>query len=278
MAAIDDYQAAINQIDRQYNDLENSAIADVFSLTRQLTREIANAIADNADTDQTGLNLLRSSIDRIMSQYQSDVTNRIEQLFSDAYALGISSVIEPLAAVGDVAEPITERVTEALSLSSLLGTAAIIGASIADSIKQTVMSNIRIGRLAALSVGKLMTRIRKGIAPKLNAIRTTIRTETTRIFNIAHDLQMRAANKFRKRDNKLLKGWLTRGDNRVRPTHRAAGRAKPIPVNQLFVVGGDRLRYPGDPKGSAEEVVNCRCRMYTIPEKVLNNAKSKQIA
>lgn len=277
MALIDDYQAAINAIDRQYDALEGKAIADLFSLTRQLTRDIASLLSDNQDTPQTGLQMFQLGIDQRLNQYQSDITRRIEQLFSDAYQLGIDSVIKPLAAVGDEVERITERITEAVSLSSILGTAIIIGQNIASSIKQAITSNFRIGRLGGLSVGRIMARIRKGIAEKLNSVRTTVRTETTRIFNIAHDLQMRAANKLRPKGNKLYKGWLTRGDKKVRPTHRAAGRAKPIPVNELFSVGSDKLRYPGDPKGSAAEVINCRCRMYTVPERILSGAK-KQIA
>lgn len=275
MALIDDYQAAIAEIDKRYDALESAAIADLFALTRQLARDISAILADNQDTPQTGLQMFKLGIDQRLNQYQSDVTRRIEQLFNDAYQLGLDSVIEPLAAVGDETERITERVTEAVDLSSIVGSAVIIGQGIADSIKQTITSNVRVGRLGGLSVSKIMGRIRKGIAAKLNSVRTTVRTETTRVFNIAHNLQMKAANKLRPRSNKLLKGWLTRGDKRVRPTHRAAGRAKPIPVNDLFIVGADKLRYPGDPKGSPEEIINCRCRMYTIPERMLSGAKTK---
>jgi len=30
-------------------------------------------------------------------------------------------------------------------------------------------------------------------------------------------------------------------------------------------VGGERLMYPGDPSGSAENVINCRCAVGHIP-------------
>lgn len=54
--------------------------------------------------------------------------------------------------------------------------------------------------------------------------------------------------------------WVTVGDDRVRDTHRAAegqqrGEFEP------FVVGGERLRYPGDPRGSPAVTFNCRCTL-----------------
>jgi len=58
-----------------------------------------------------------------------------------------------------------------------------------------------------------------------------------------------------------LKGWLTSRDNSVRPSHKAAefNYADGIPVSQPFEIGGSILMYPGDPAGSAAEVINCRC-------------------
>jgi HK97 family phage portal protein len=50
--------------------------------------------------------------------------------------------------------------------------------------------------------------------------------------------------------------WLSAGDADVRDTHLAAEAQGPIPVGQTFDNG---LRYPNDPAGGPEEVVNCRC-------------------
>ena len=62
------------------------------------------------------------------------------------------------------------------------------------------------------------------------------------------------------------KEWVAIQDARTRITHSfASGQTVPLEAN--FVVGGDRLKYPGDPKGSAAETINCRCAViYRTPD------------
>lgn len=54
------------------------------------------------------------------------------------------------------------------------------------------------------------------------------------------------------------KTWTSAGDSRVRDTHQEAD-GQTVPVSQTYRVGGASLRYPGDPFGPHDEVVNCRC-------------------
>jgi hypothetical protein len=54
------------------------------------------------------------------------------------------------------------------------------------------------------------------------------------------------------------KEWVATNDSRTRRTHRDAdGQVRPI--DEPFEVGRSRLQMPGDPRGSAREVINCRC-------------------
>lgn len=57
----------------------------------------------------------------------------------------------------------------------------------------------------------------------------------------------------------LKKIWIRTFDNRCRPTHKVAGGHKPIGLDEKFKVGSSELEYPGDPNGSPEEVIRCRC-------------------
>jgi len=55
-----------------------------------------------------------------------------------------------------------------------------------------------------------------------------------------------------------VKRWQATHDQRVRHTHKDAdGQLRPL--TKTFRVGDSRLQFPGDPEGSAEEVINCRC-------------------
>ena len=55
------------------------------------------------------------------------------------------------------------------------------------------------------------------------------------------------------------KTWQDTGDGRTRPEHAAAD-GQTVLIDQPFIVGGERLMYPGDPAGSAANTVQCRCR------------------
>lgn len=61
------------------------------------------------------------------------------------------------------------------------------------------------------------------------------------------------------------KEWLATRDLRVRDAHRQAD-GQIVPVKQAFTVGGEKLRYPGDPQGSSENVINCRCTLIPVIE------------
>ena len=57
----------------------------------------------------------------------------------------------------------------------------------------------------------------------------------------------------------LEKVWIATNDEKTRPSHVEA-HGQRVPLDALFAVGTDDLEYPGDPNGSAEEIINCRCR------------------
>ncbi|MFN1193363.1 phage portal protein [[Kitasatospora] papulosa] len=61
--------------------------------------------------------------------------------------------------------------------------------------------------------------------------------------------------------------WITRGDDRVRPAHKAL-HGTTLPVGTPYNVSGATLRYPGDPFAPIALTVNCRCRLRynTDPE------------
>lgn len=54
------------------------------------------------------------------------------------------------------------------------------------------------------------------------------------------------------------KEWLATGDQRTRPSHRAAD-GQIVPVDEPFIVGGHEMMMPGDPAAPVDELANCRC-------------------
>lgn len=59
---------------------------------------------------------------------------------------------------------------------------------------------------------------------------------------------------------RIVKKWIAREDKSTRPAHANADN-QIRPVMQPFIVGGEGLMAPGDPSGSAWNVINCRCEL-----------------
>jgi len=64
----------------------------------------------------------------------------------------------------------------------------------------------------------------------------------------------------------VKKRWSAAGQqgDRTRKTHEAAD-GQTVGIDDFFDVGGEAMLYPGDPDGSAENVINCRCINLIVP-------------
>jgi hypothetical protein len=88
-----------------------------------------------------------------------------------------------------------------------------------------------------------------------------VRTEATNAANYATIVS--AQSVFEGRD--LMKTWHTSIDGRERASHGAAN-GQTVPNAGKFSVGGQFLKWAGDPAGSASNVINCRCGVSVFPK------------
>lgn len=84
------------------------------------------------------------------------------------------------------------------------------------------------------------------------------RTETTSAANHSQYLTAKTAA------IKLDKEWLVRRDGRERSWHGAM-QGKVVGLEDNFTVHGKPMLYPGDPKGGADNLCNCRCCVAFVP-------------
>lgn len=61
-----------------------------------------------------------------------------------------------------------------------------------------------------------------------------------------------------KESGKRYKVWLTEADEKVREEHAEVDMMR-IPIDEMFDVGGEQLRYPHDYNASPQNIINCRC-------------------
>ena len=99
-----------------------------------------------------------------------------------------------------------------------------------------------------------------------------IRTESVNAANYATNQS--AIDIFGK-DN-LQKEWIATRDNRTRLEHIEAD-GQIVKMEENFIVGGQKLERPGDPSGSAWNVINCRCTTAPFPIEVEQNVSSGRI-
>ncbi len=86
---------------------------------------------------------------------------------------------------------------------------------------------------------------------------TIARTETLRVVNFGH------LEAFRQSEIVAMKQWVATQDERVRDAHLEAD-GQVVELDEPFEVGGEYLDYPGDPKGSPENIINCRCTIVPV--------------
>lgn len=141
------------------------------------------------------------------------------------------------------------------------GKARQITATTAKQLSQIVVAGQRAGKPASAIMRELVNKI-----PKLAAARAKIIAET----EVHSAVQFGAYNAALRSGRTLVKRWNTMEDDRVRDfwqgasySHTSAAgqkKALDIPFQIRHISGGtEALRFPGDPEGSAGNIINCRC-------------------
>lgn len=125
-----------------------------------------------------------------------------------------------------------------------------------DDVRDAILKSTEQGETLNANVAQRILRV-KGLTPFRAS--TIARTET---HNAAMYANKASAERLsRETGVGLLKYWIPAEDGRTRDNHRAMAGHEPIVMESLFQVGSDRMDRPGDPRGSAANVINCRCTL-----------------
>lgn len=229
----------------------------VLRYERRIANEIRRAMNEAANLVSSGaspnymLSNHKNRIDTIMLSMYRDTAERFASYFSNT---------EKARAMLDETK---QSVPTTPVVDFIIGewVRANVGELITE-ISMTTMSNIRDivenGVSEGLSEKDIAKQI-KAVAPNKSASRaqTIARTETHRAANAT------GLETAKQVGVEMMKVWVPSGGGRTRDSHRRAGDdySDGIPIDDVFIVGGERLRYPGDPSGSAEETINCRCAL-----------------
>jgi uncharacterized protein with gpF-like domain len=132
-------------------------------------------------------------------------------------------------------------------------------------ISQTTMDDIRQLLDQAIAEGwgvdKTVSEMENSDIPKWRS-RMIVRTESVRAMNYS---QLKAADD---KNFEVEKMWIAIEDNRTRIAHTHAGVDGE--VRDLYDSFSNNLLFPGDPAGSPEQTINCRCTLGYQYKKDLN--------
>lgn len=110
------------------------------------------------------------------------------------------------------------------------------------------------GFQAGESIQQLATRLQSVTDWSESRAATVARTEIISASNAGALAEMQATGAVAK------KTWLATKDDRTREAHRKAN-GQTVSVNNVFLVDGEYLDFPGDPSGEPGNIINCRCTM-----------------
>ena len=128
-----------------------------------------------------------------------------------------------------------------------------ISDDIAGTTKQQLLNAIRSGQRAGAGQQAISQQLRDAV-PGLSRGRAGViaRTETHAASSFANEEAAKETGL------DLQKEWIAAMGERTRNDHADAD-GQTVARDEPFIVGGEQLKYPGDPNGSAANVINCRC-------------------
>lgn len=252
---LDGFLAGLDEARRSVGSLEETYTDAVSSVIRAAGRRAASRFLDRAVTLAAAAGdppkYVPPNVDEVVSHDDlvEDANRKLGRIRRRALELAAGTPLDEIGLSFDVVAPFAV---------TLLDRVAERTGQLEDELRTVVSSTIQEGFVegrASLSVGRLIE-ARVEALSRARAV-AIARTELNALANGGSVLAAKASGVSK------FKRWLTAGDDRVRDTHVAAS-GQTVPIDATFSVGGSSLAYPGDPAGSLEETMNCRCTVtYT---------------
>lgn len=241
--ALEDQVIAAAKVAKNYIKEKAFEITD----KKKLRKEIQTAMEEVEDQWRSGY------VDNLEVQIELGYDAAISVPFNEPYKESIEAIKERNAK--------KRRATlEARSIEAF--------ADISKTTTEKIMKVIEQGMETAASWSEIRDQIVEVGSTSLGRAETIARTETLIANSIG---QAAAMNDAATVIPDLYKVWVNAGDDRVRgnpkglypdsETDHWSLQGEGVPYNEQFTNG---LRYPRDTKGSAGEVINCRCTMIAI--------------
>lgn len=208
---------------------------------------------------QTYQRALKSQISGILDKMQGDNYATIDKYLNGCYETGYIGTLYDIAGQGiPIIVPIDQAaVVKAVQLDSKIsnGLYSALGMD-TKRLKKNITQEISRGIASSLSYSDISRNLKNTSGVPLYNAKRIVRTES-------HRIQQQSAEDSRQiakaKGADVVKQWDAALDGRTRDSHRRVDGE----IRELDEKFSNGLMFPGDPNGSAAEVVNCRCTSNT---------------
>jgi len=217
--------------------------------TRQQLRARA-ILRQQVERDYGPLEVRAVNVDELLQDDESDrklirrlIRAIVEERGEAAIAeLGLDYAFE--IARQEIAEWIDAKATKAITA---------VNETTRARLREELVTNAQEGE----GFGELVARLDAVFEGRRKNVATIARTETAAPYGFANQQAWEQSGVVEGKE------WISAADEAVRDTHRIAD-GQVVALAARFEVGGDFLDFPGDPSGSAEEIINCRCDIVPV--------------
>ena len=281
---MDSEEAAIKELEKQYaralkdiNDKVKSFQADIDLLDQALSQEglddATKALLQSQKRSkvyqQNYQKALKGQVSGVLDKLHGDNYATIDKYLKSCYETGYIGTMYDIAKQG---VPIIAPIDQAAAVKAILTDSKIVegyynhlGVNY-DKLKKTITQEISRGIASGLPYSDIARNINNVSSSGLYNAKRIARTEGHRIQQTSsRDAQYAA----KKKGCDVVKQWDASLDGRTRDSHaRVDGEIREL--DEKFSNG---LMFPGDPSGSAAEVINCRCTSNTRAKWALDDGE-----
>ncbi len=266
-----EYIAKLDALSKHVYTLEDEAARRSVSMLRDALTQINARIITADGWRLENLSNLQRQVKDLIAAFESELTNHVNGYVAQAWELGQRAVDEPLKISGVSLSP--ARLSRNV-IAVLQGYSADLIKRISNETLTAINGTLAQAMLGLQNPLQAQQRITQliGVSDNLSDLtgisaraESIFRTEVGRVNAIATQARQ---DQVAQMVPDLMKSWVATGDHRTRSGHLAA-HGQSVRIDQPFsiaaYIGGPKedMMYPRDPRGSANNIIRCRCRSIT---------------
>jgi len=231
------------------SDSERSArrsfIEEFVRLLREWHGDVVDALSDN-EINVMAAEAARKTIDQTLDPYREPIRETFDTLWADGGRAGRATTARRYDL--DVDVDVSDQV--ARELRQYAGDA---WGETSETMVREIAAALREAHDAGLGVPEMERILSEEVFPEMRGYEAERAARTS-----ATGAAARGAVSGIRDAGAPGKKWLAEDDRRTRAAHDDAD-GQVVPVGAKFTVGGEQLWWPGDPRGSLSNIINCRC-------------------